>query len=273
MATAKTKKNAPKKAATKKATPKKPVTGKAIAKKTVAKKPVTGKAATKKAATKKATPKKPVTGKATAKKTVAKKTVAKKPATKKVAPKKPVTGKAVAKKASAKKTTQKKTKKAPVMTPELERILSEPIYQATPVSKSKKFTKEITDILMAEKNKILQEVSEQIRSETKDSKSDKGDIYDIASVERERELSLTFGDRERNKLQNVEEALQRLKEGIYGECDECGESIGEQRLRALPFTCVCVECKSKEEKGILLRGKPDEFAGSGMLEKSEGEDL
>ncbi len=243
MATAKTKKAGVSKTAKKTAT-------KAAAKKPTAKKAAVGKTAAKNPAAKKAAGKKPVTGKS-----VVGKTTAKKPAAKKA-----VTG----------KTTKKKS--AQEMTPELKRILSEPIYQATPVSKSKKFTKEITDVLTAEKNKILQEVSEQIRSETKDAKSDGGDIYDIASGERERELSLTFGDRERSKLQNVEDALQRLKDGIYGECEECGEPIGEQRLRALPFTCVCVECKSKEERGIALRGKSDTFAGSGMMEKSDRDD-
>lgn len=243
------------------------------------KKAVTAKATTKKVSTSKSATKKPAVKKAVTKKVTTKKTATKKAITKKPTAKKAVTAKAGTAKSTAKKTKKAVTKKAVTtkkkaieMTPELRKLLSEPIYQATPVSKSKKFTKEITDVLNAEKTKILNEVSEQIRSETKDSKDDGGDIYDIASGERERELSLTFGDRERNKLQNVEDALQRLKDGIYGECDECGEPIGEQRLRALPFTCVCVECKSREEKGIALRGKSDEFAGSGMMEKSEGDD-
>ena len=237
------------------------------AKKTTAKKaPAKKKPVAKKTAAKKSATKKTATKKATAKKTTVKKTTAKK-----TAPKKAVEKKAAPKKPTAKKVAPKKLKK-PEMSEALKKIMTEPIYQAEPL-KSKKFTNEITKILQDEKNKILHEVAEQIRSESKESKKDIGDIYDVASDERQRELSLTLGDRERVKLQNVEDALYRIKEGIYGDCEECGEPIGEQRLRALPFTCVCVECKSKEERGISQRNTTEDFSGQAMLEKSEGDDF
>jgi DnaK suppressor protein len=99
-----------------------------------------------------------------------------------------------------------------------------------------------------------------------------GDIYDIASTERERELALTLGDRDRGKLAEIETALERLHESIYGDCEECGEPIAENRLRVLPFTRVCIECQSRTEREERIKGKVEEDTGLGIMEKSEAED-
>jgi DnaK suppressor protein len=75
-----------------------------------------------------------------------------------------------------------------------------------------------------------------------------GDIYDQASSERDRELGLLLGDREREKIHNIDEALLRIDEGEYGICEECDEDIPLGRLKAMPFTRHCVKCKSDLEK-------------------------
>lgn len=75
-----------------------------------------------------------------------------------------------------------------------------------------------------------------------------GDIYDQASSERDRELGLLLGDREREKIHSIDEALLRIDEGEYGICEECDEEIPLGRLKAMPFTRHCVKCKSDLEK-------------------------
>ncbi len=75
-----------------------------------------------------------------------------------------------------------------------------------------------------------------------------GDIYDQASSERDRELGLILGDREREKIHNIDEALLRISDGDYGICEECDEDIPLGRLKAMPFTRHCVKCKSDLEK-------------------------
>src|SRR3989304_8317751 len=87
------------------------------------------------------------------------------------------------------------------------------------------FKTEITQKLQDAKNKILQEVSQKVRSESNILKHEIGDIYDIASNERERELTLSLGDRDREKLANIEDAFERIRENTYGECEEWGEPI------------------------------------------------
>lgn len=134
------------------------------------------------------------------------------------------------------------------------------------------FKKEMIEKLTAAKNRILQEVADKVRCESNSHKFEIGDIYDIASSERERELALTLGDRDRGKLSEIEEAIERLEDGTYGECEECGEPIAENRLRALLFTRVCVECQSRNERELRIKGRLDEESGLGILDKSENEE-
>ncbi len=135
------------------------------------------------------------------------------------------------------------------------------------------FKKEVTQKLLAAKGKILQEVSQKIKSESNVLKHEIGDIYDIASNERERELTLMLGDRDREKLSEIEDALERLKENVYGVCEECGEPVAEDRLRALPSTRVCVECQSKMEREQKIKGtRFEEESGLGILERTESDE-
>ena len=115
---------------------------------------------------------------------------------------------------------------------------------------AKKKWKEIRDILQQMKADTLREISKTVKNgaETSSAGEPSGDIYDQASSERDRELGLLLGDREREKLHNIDEALLRMEEGEYGICEECEEEIPLGRLKAMPFTRHCVKCKSDLEK-------------------------
>ncbi len=149
-----------------------------------------------------------------------------------------------------------------------------PTASATPAKGGRtSFKKEVTKKLLDAKSRILQEVSQKIKQESNILKFEIGDIYDIASNERERELTLMLGDRDREKLSEIDEALERIKDNIYGMCEECGEPIAEDRLRALPFTRVCVECQSKNERELKIKGRGlEEETGLGIMERSEEEE-
>jgi len=116
------------------------------------------------------------------------------------------------------------------------------------VKKPIPFKRQIREMLLRSKSEILNEVMGKRPGEDGPLNVDVGDIYDVASNERERELSLILGDREILKLSEIDAALDRLKDKSYGLCDECGEPIAEGRLLAMPFTKVCVECKSNAER-------------------------
>lgn len=118
--------------------------------------------------------------------------------------------------------------------------------------------KVVKDMLLEMKGQLLKGISENVRTESDTLKAEIGDIYDLASRDRERELSMLLGDRDREKLMQIEEALGRIGEGTFGFCEECGERISTGRLVVMPFTKVCVECKSKmerEEDGLKTLGE------------------
>lgn len=108
---------------------------------------------------------------------------------------------------------------------------------------------EMKAILLQMKEDLVKEISLSLKSELPAGSAETtGDIYDQASNERERELSLILGDREREKIRHIDEALQRIDDGEYGVCEECEEEIPLGRLKVVPFARYCVRCKSEIEK-------------------------
>lgn len=108
---------------------------------------------------------------------------------------------------------------------------------------------EMKTILEKMKEDALNEITRAMKSGANTVTNEpSGDIYDQASSERDRELGMLLGDREREKLVGIDEALLRLEEGEYGICEECEEEIPLGRLKALPFARHCVKCKSDIER-------------------------
>lgn len=126
----------------------------------------------------------------------------------------------------------------------------------------KTFLKKMRTTLAAQKQAILQQLDEEIR-EGKESELDDGmDTYDLASEERDREISLILSDRDRGKLQAIENALDRIEEGEYGICEDCEEEIAQARLEALPFTRLCVACQEEREKEARFQRRVDDPGGT-----------
>ncbi|MBM3265436.1 MAG: TraR/DksA C4-type zinc finger protein [candidate division Zixibacteria bacterium] len=67
----------------------------------------------------------------------------------------------------------------------------------------------------------------------------------------EQEQAYDLATREGRYLFHIDEALERIKDGTYGTCNTCSQQIGKMRLEAVPHARMCIECKSKEEKGLL----------------------
>jgi DnaK suppressor protein len=74
------------------------------------------------------------------------------------------------------------------------------------------------------------------------------DVGDDAANTYARQMLLGLSERERGLLREIDEALDRIDEGSYGDCEECGEPIGEARLKALPYATLCVDCKADRER-------------------------
>lgn len=113
-------------------------------------------------------------------------------------------------------------------------------------------------LLMDMREKLLADISENALPETLIASTEIGDLIDQAGDERDRELSLLLSGRDKEKLAAIDEALEKLAEGTYGTCEECGDKIGPGRLKVMPLARLCVNCQSKMEKEVSLLRKADE---------------
>jgi DnaK suppressor protein len=74
-------------------------------------------------------------------------------------------------------------------------------------------------------------------------------MADLGTDAYEQEFTLSLMQSEEDTLAAIEEALQRIEDGTYGACVECGEQIKKMRLNALPFTPLCIRCAEVSQQG------------------------
>jgi DnaK suppressor protein len=67
-------------------------------------------------------------------------------------------------------------------------------------------------------------------------------LADAATAMHDRELDYGIADNEQQLLGAIDTALQRIEDGTYGTCTNCGKSISPERLEALPWTTLCIDC-------------------------------
>ena len=74
-------------------------------------------------------------------------------------------------------------------------------------------------------------------------------MADIGSDNFEQEFTLSLMENEGGTLEKIEGSLERMEDGTYGQCEECGSKIPKKRLDAIPYTTMCVKCASDFEQG------------------------
>ena len=136
----------------------------------------------------------------------------------------------------------------------------------------KAFLKKARDTLEEMRAQLLHSVQQDL-NEVRDASKDEGmDTYDLASDARDKEINLILGDRDREKVQAIDEALGRVNDGSYGICESCEGEIAEARLQALPFTRLCVNCQADREREMKLNRRFEENRGARHLGTNDGED-
>ncbi len=78
------------------------------------------------------------------------------------------------------------------------------------------------------------------------------DLVDRANDAYNREFMLSFSGGERERLREIEAALERLDDGSYGFCQPCGINIPQVRLKAVPWARYCIDCQERDEQGLLV---------------------
>lgn len=94
--------------------------------------------------------------------------------------------------------------------------------------------------------------------ETIEDMTESSEVYadpaDRATAESDRAFTLRLRDRERKLVKKIQKAVDRIDEGEFGICQDCGDDISVPRLKARPMTTLCINCKSKQEEDEAVRG-------------------
>jgi DnaK suppressor protein len=128
----------------------------------------------------------------------------------------------------------------------------------TAATNRKKFLAKMREQLVEMKTKLLSEIDSELRAEREANKDEGMDTYDLASEERDREINFILSDRERVKIKQIDDALERMEEGSYGVCESCGLEIAEERIAAMPFTRLCRDCQQDQEREAKSQRRYDD---------------
>ena len=74
------------------------------------------------------------------------------------------------------------------------------------------------------------------------------DMADVATDNFEQEFTLSLMQNQEQVLGEIGEALERIRQGTFGRCEECTKPIAKARLQALPYTRHCVACARKVQQ-------------------------
>ncbi len=74
-------------------------------------------------------------------------------------------------------------------------------------------------------------------------------MADVGTDNFEQEFTLGLMETEEGTLEEIEAALERIEDAIYGKCEECAQRITRTRLKAIPYTRLCIRCAEEMEHG------------------------
>ena len=106
--------------------------------------------------------------------------------------------------------------------------------------------KRYREILEKKKEEILTATPARTPATEPGAKS--GDWIDQSSLENDLHVRLALKQTDHKLFRAIEDAIHRVDQGTYGICQDCENEIAPARLEAVPWTRVCIECKSKQDK-------------------------
>ena len=112
---------------------------------------------------------------------------------------------------------------------------------------------ELKEMLEERRSQILSQVHEKIKDVRAEGPSGmmRPEAGETAEADIQDDIEFALIQMKAETLQKINEALERLEEGAYGNCFECGDEIAEPRLRALPFAVRCKDCEQARENALL----------------------
>ena len=108
----------------------------------------------------------------------------------------------------------------------------------------KKFKK----LLETKREEIVKKAQQTLEQDMSLDADDLPDEMDLASSEYLQAFTFRLRGREKTFLDKISKALERIEDGTFGVCEECGEEISVKRLEARPETTLCIRCKEDQER-------------------------
>lgn len=113
--------------------------------------------------------------------------------------------------------------------------------------------KQFTDSMLQELVRLKEEILENLMSENEDFQAlikdiDPKDMADVATEDIDRKTLETLSSRDVKRLRLIDSAVSRIHNGRYGVCMRCNKRIPKERLEAIPYALMCIECQSSDER-------------------------
>lgn len=119
--------------------------------------------------------------------------------------------------------------------------------QKTKTKTGKPSYEKFKNMLLAERERLMNNSKETIKNDLNISTDDLPDEADLAASEISQSLTFELRNRERMMIAKINTALHKLQEGTFGQCESCEEDIEKRRLEARPFSVLCVTCQEQQE--------------------------
>lgn len=107
---------------------------------------------------------------------------------------------------------------------------------------------ELRQELLSQKERLEKNMSDLMEDSMSQERETGLDSLDESTGESLTSTRYRLRDREKYLLNKVKQALKRIESNEYPYCENCGEEIGEKRLRARPVATLCIECKEEQER-------------------------
>lgn len=108
--------------------------------------------------------------------------------------------------------------------------------------------------LIAKRDELREQLAHELDS-AQAGEGGSGDLFDAALDATQNEMHSQLAAFESRELQQIERAIKLIRKGRYGSCEVCATAIPVARLKALPYTTVCIDCRQKQE---TRRGTDDD---------------
>jgi len=109
-------------------------------------------------------------------------------------------------------------------------------------------SKSVKEELLRMRAELFREVSEAYATCRELGQDGVADIGDMSANAYSRDVLFNLSETQRQRIRDIDAALERIDNGQYGVCMGCGEEIAQRRLEVRPFSRYCIECKTDIEK-------------------------